>query len=96
MRLSVLFLGAIVTVSACSSTENSGLPGSYVATIFRVAPPGQGTKDVLAAGGSLTITIASNNSTTGSINIPASVTGGAAFVADMELLSKGVEIGGRR
>ena len=60
------------------------LTGTYVATAFSVTPTGQAVINVLAAGGSLTITIAANNTTTGNLSIPASINGGTALSASME------------
>jgi len=73
------------SVGACGgSTENTNtLAGTYSATVFTVTPTGQAAINVVAAGGSLTITIATNNATSGSLAIPASINGGTAFNADM-------------
>ncbi len=59
------------------------LAGTYVATVFSVTPTGQAAINVLAAGGSLTIIIAANNTTSGDLFIPASINGGTAFNASM-------------
>lgn len=64
--------------SACggdSGTQASIIAGNYTATVFRVTPSGQSVIDVLAQGGTLSISIAADNSTTGSISLPASVAG---------------------
>jgi hypothetical protein len=69
---------------ACGSTDSSNtLAGTYSANVFTVTPAGQAPINVLAAGGSLSITIAASNSTSGSLAIPASINGGTAFNADM-------------
>jgi type IV pilus biogenesis protein CpaD/CtpE len=57
--------------------------GTYTATTFRVTPTGEQEIDILAQGGALSITIESSNVTSGTLNMPASTTGGAAFVASM-------------
>lgn len=62
---------------------SDSLAGTYVATVFSVTPTGQSAINVLAAGGSLTITIAANYSTTGNLSIPASVNGGTALSESM-------------
>jgi hypothetical protein len=56
---------------------------TYAATTFQVTQTGQNPQNILAAGGSLTIAIAADNSTGGSLFIPASAAGGTAFIADM-------------
>jgi hypothetical protein len=50
--------------------------------VFQLTPAGQPPIDVLAQGGTLSITIAADNSTTGSISLPASVAG-APFDASL-------------
>ena len=71
--------------SACGSdspSQPSSLAGVYTATVFRVTPTGQSPIDVLAQGGSLSITIASDNTATGTLSLPASIAG-TAFSASM-------------
>ena len=46
---------------------------------FTYATTGSPPKDVLAAGGSINLTISKDLSTSGAMSIPASVTGGSAF-----------------
>jgi hypothetical protein len=67
----------LVAASACSSTDASPLAGSYVATTFQVTPTGQSMIDVLAQGGTLGISITDDNSTSGTLFVPASVAGTA-------------------
>ena len=80
-RLSLLAASSVLLASAsvaCGSdgpTQPSSVAGAYVATTFRVAPAGQSTIDVLAGGGTLSINIAADNSTTGSLTLPASLAG---------------------
>jgi hypothetical protein len=57
--------------------------GQYTATTFTVVESGN-TIDVLAAGGSLTITLTTSGTTTGQLIVPASVTGGSPLVASMD------------
>ena len=71
--------------SACGSdspSQASSLAGVYTATVFRVTPTGQPPIDVLAQGGTLSITIASDNTASGTLSLPASVAG-TAFSASM-------------
>ncbi len=82
-------LAAVAIVSTLAACGDDGLidpdpiVGAYTATTFRATASGQQEIDVLARGGSLTITIGSNNTTTGSLTIPANVTGAAAIQASM-------------
>lgn len=75
-----------VAVTGCDSddpTESDTIAGVYNATTFRVTPAGQGTIDVLAQGGILTLSIASSGATTGILSLPPSVTGGATLTESM-------------
>jgi len=82
---------ALVAVVGCGGSDTSSpgknspgvLVGSYVATTFQVTPDGQGLIDVLAQGGSLTIVLGSDNSVAGTLQIPASATGGQAVTASL-------------
>lgn len=72
----VVFLSCVSPTGSCgcSPVENP-IAGTWVATEFGVTPTGQQPVDVLAAGGSLTITIAYNYATSGSLTAPAGVIG---------------------
>jgi len=80
-RIALLAICLAVWSSACgsdsSTTQASAIAGNYKATVFQVTPTGQQTIDVLAQGGTLTISIAADNTFTGSISLPASVLGTA-------------------
>ena len=65
-----------------SPSQPASIAGTYTATVFRVTPTGQPTIDVLAQGGSLSITIAADNTASGTLSIPASVAG-TPFTASM-------------
>ena len=86
-RLAVALVPALAFAAACDnsvSIDPDVLAGNYVATSFLVTPGGQPTVDVIAKGGSLTITIASDSSTTGLLSLPAGVLspqGGTASMA---------------
>ena len=71
----VLSLAAIGI--GCDSTDPNPLAGTFVATSFIVTETGEPPTDVLALGGDLTITIAQNSSTTGTLNVPSELTGGS-------------------
>jgi hypothetical protein len=85
MRAFALLTLSSAWLSACGSDtpdQPSSIAGAYAATVFRVTPTGQPTIDVLGQGGSLSVTIASNNTASGSLSLPASVAG-TAFTASM-------------
>jgi hypothetical protein len=71
----VLALGA----AALSACKNDDLDGTYTATTFTYANTGAVAQDVLAAGGSISLTISHDMTTSGSMSIPASATGSSAF-----------------
>ena len=78
---------ALLLAVACEnsvSIQPDILAGSYAATSFVVTQTGQPSVDVLAKGGSLTINIAADSSTTGTLVLPAGVPGGQAGTADMK------------
>ena len=86
-RLALAVVPALALASACEndvSIESDVLAGSYAATSFLVTTFGQPTIDVIAKGGSLTITIAADSTTTGLLSLPAGVLspqGGTASMA---------------
>jgi len=86
-RFSLLALiPALALASACAdhvTIVGDVIPGTYTATSFRLTPDGNPTTDVLAKGGSLTITIAADNSMTGLLSLPAGVVTPEAATADM-------------
>jgi uncharacterized membrane protein len=86
VRRTSVTLAVASLLAACASdspTETETLAGTYRAQVFRVTPAGQAPIDVLAAGGSLTITVTDDNVTTGSLSLPASVTGESALTESM-------------
>ena len=80
-------LPALALAAACEndvSIDPDVLAGSYAATSFLVTQSGQPTVDVIAKGGSLTITIGADSTTTGLLSLPAGVLspqGGTASMA---------------
>ena len=85
VRVLALLTLSSAWLSGCGSdtpNQPSSIAGAYTATVFRVTPTGQPTIDVLAQGGSLSVTIASDNTANGSLSIPASVAG-TPFTASM-------------
>ena len=86
-RFSLLAL--IPLLSLASACENSVsitgdvLAGNYTATSFVVTQTGQPPVDVLSKGGSLTINIAADSTTTGTLVLPAGAITGQAGTADM-------------
>jgi hypothetical protein len=85
--LALAAMPALVFTSACKndvSIEGDVLEGNYVATSFLVTQSGQAPVDVISKGGSLTINIAGDSSTTGLLLLPAGVLspqGGTASMA---------------
>lgn len=79
--MSTLMLGA-----GCSSATDPkpvlSIAGSYQATVFRMMPSGSNEQDVLALGGSLTMTIDSTNKVSGVLVYPAAL-GGSEQTIDM-------------
>lgn len=78
-RLAWLALAAAVPLLA--SCKDDSLAGDYTATTFTVTPEGGATQDVIAAGGHITLTIANDFSTGGSLSIPETVEGGPVSVS---------------
>lgn len=77
---------AVGTLPACSDStaEPTSIAGSYQATTLQVTPDSEPVIDVLAKGGTLSLTIASNNTTTGALTIPGSLTeDGRPIVEDL-------------
>jgi hypothetical protein len=91
-RLASTLLVLLAMASGCrGATAPDPLVGTWLATTFRVAPPGQGQQDVLSAGGTLGLNVATNFVTAGTVIVPASVTGSTTFTASLE--GRAVEIG---
>jgi hypothetical protein len=79
-------LPALALAASCEnsvSIDPDVLAGNYVATSFIVTATGQPPVDVLAKGGSLTINIAADSSTTGLLSLPAGVLSTTGGTADM-------------
>jgi hypothetical protein len=75
---------ALGILAACGESTASGeLAGTYTATKFLVTPTGQSTIDVLAQGGTMSITFGSNSTVSGTLFVPGSVTGGAPMSESM-------------
>src|SRR5687767_2388992 len=78
----VLLLAGL-QLGACTEPEPE-LRGQYLATTFKITPSGGSEIDALAGGATLSITITVTQTTTGSLFLPASVTGeGSDFTASM-------------
>ena len=84
-RISLLFSIAIAT-AGCGGTDMVGtttlVAGTYRADQFLVTPDGQTPINVLAAGGSLIITISASGATSGSLYLPPTI-GGVPFGVSM-------------
>jgi hypothetical protein len=71
-RLSDIRVLSLFALSLCACGGDTAVPGpsivgSYTATVLRVVPTGQPELDVLASGGSLTLDIAADHSTAGTL-----------------------------
>jgi hypothetical protein len=62
--------------------ETPSIVGNYTATTFQLTLTGQLAVDVLKAGGSLSLSIAADNSTSGTLSLSPSITG-SPFTADL-------------
>jgi hypothetical protein len=97
-RRSFLAVASAIMLSACGSDDPTGIDndddddppagppaiaGSYTATTFQATPSGQATINMLAQGATLAIVIAENKSTTGTLFIPAAITGEGDLTASM-------------
>lgn len=86
-RRSVLLACAVGALAGCGNSSDpaspSPLAGSYTATAFRVTLAGQNAIDVLAQGGALSVTVAADDRTSGTLVVPSSVTGTAAVTQSM-------------
>jgi hypothetical protein len=79
----------VALIGGCGDDDN--LTGSYQATVFTTQPTGGAVTNVLAAGGSISLVIGSDLSTSGTLSIPAGVQGGPVSVS---LLGQAVELEG--
>ena len=79
-RMMGLVLLAAAAGMGCGGSDTVGssnlVSGTYLAIIFTITPSGQAPIDVLNAGGSLRINIEASGTTSGTLSVPASVTGG--------------------
>ena len=85
-RLAALLLGTLWS-AGCVNTQTGAeetVTGTFVATILTVTLSGGSPVDALAAGGSMHVTVNEDGTTSGSLSLPASVTGGAAVSLNLE------------
>jgi hypothetical protein len=87
-RAWMILVLAVPVLAACDHKE---LNGTYTATTFTYASTGSPAQDVLAAGGSINLSIARDLTTSGSMSIPASLNGGTAF--SISLLGTAAQLG---
>ena len=77
-----VFAGSLLLAAGCSDAIGpESLAGTYVATEFTLA--GEVSGDVLAAGGSLSITLNADGTTSGSVFVPAALNDGEDFTASL-------------
>jgi hypothetical protein len=80
--IGALIVTSIPLAAACSDALSpESLAGTYVATTFTLS--GEIVGDVLAEGGSLSITLNADGTTTGLLSVPASLLDGEDFSASM-------------
>jgi hypothetical protein len=78
LRFRRALLAVALAVPALTSCKDETLVGTYDAVTFTYGPAGGTAQDALAAGATIHLVIANDLSTSGSMALPASVTGGAA------------------
>src|SRR5919107_6043542 len=85
LRRTSLMLFSLAGVLSCGdeTDPNEAIAGSYAASTFTVTPTGGAPQNALAAGASMDIFLASSGTTTGTLNVPATITGGAPIVESM-------------
>ena len=82
--LPALLIATILAGCGDSTTPNEEVAGAYAATTFIYTSTGQAPQDVLAAGGSLAITLGEDASTTGTLLVPDAITGSGNLIESME------------
>ena len=79
---------SLLALSGCGDDDGTGpneaVAGSYSSTAFTVTRPGGEPEDVLAAGGIMLIHLTAEGTTTGTLDIPASITGEEPINESME------------
>jgi hypothetical protein len=75
----------LLLLAACGDDAigPSDIAGQYAATTFELVQ-GPDTSDVIAGGGTLTITLTANGTTSGQLLVPAALNGGTPFTASMD------------
>ena len=80
--IQALFVGSLPVAAGCSDAVSpESLAGTYAATEFTLS--GEVSGDVLAAGGSLSITLNADGTTSGSVFVPAALNDGQDFNASL-------------
>jgi hypothetical protein len=91
-RLCRALLVVAVAGPSLGACHDDTVVGTYDAVTFLYGPAGGASQDVLAAGGSIHLSIATDMRTGGSMVIPASVNGGVA--TSVSLLGTAANVGG--
>ena len=82
-RVAVAVAALLVSAGCGKVADPDPLIGTFLASTLTVTPAGQSVVDVLAQGGTLGVNVANNFVTAGTLILPASVTGGPVFTANM-------------
>lgn len=75
----------LLALPSCSDgpTGVATVAGAYVATFFTYSQQGLAPTDILAAGGTLSMTLAADGTTTGQLFVPAALNGGTDLTENM-------------
>jgi hypothetical protein len=87
-RAAGLFTLSLGLLAGCGDNNEPGpfedIAGSYISTTFTVTRTGESPEDVLAAGGLMSLGLDADGSTSGTLEIPASITREEPINASME------------
>jgi hypothetical protein len=83
IRTTFTWLAMLLVLASLSGCERETIVGTYSATLFTYTPPGGTPQNVLAAGGSISLIIYNDLTTSGNLSVPASVTGGQQVSASL-------------
>lgn len=88
-RTLLAWVSLLLIAPTLTSCNENTIVGTYSATTFTYAPAGSTPQNVLAAGGSISLVIADDHTTSGTMVMPASIQGGGTY----SLLGKAGQVG---